>query len=73
MDPYVHPYFICDSKGMVHSVGTAPRNSDLGNDDMSFVHTFDAYEGELMMDVVLQLARENILEGISESEGSLPD
>jgi len=38
-----------------------------------FVHTFDTYEGDLMMDIVLQLANENIFEGIGESQGSLPN
>lgn len=39
----------------------------------NFVHTFNAYEGELMMDVALQLERGKILDEVSESEGSLPD
>jgi len=38
-----------------------------------FVHTFAPYEGDLMMDIALQLANENIFEGIGESEGSLPN
>jgi len=39
----------------------------------SFVHTFNAYESDLMMDTTLHLYREKIFEGIEESEGSLPD
>jgi len=40
----------------------------------SCVHTFNAYESELMMDTALQLAKEKIFEGIGELElGNLPD
>lgn len=38
----------------------------------SFVHTFSAYEGDLMMETALQL-RETIFEEIKESERSLPN
>jgi len=39
----------------------------------NFVHMFDVWEGEMMVDNVLQLTRGKIFEGISEAEGSLPD
>jgi len=38
----------------------------------SFVHTFSAYEDDLMLETALQLTKENIFEGIEESKGSLP-
>jgi len=34
----------------------------------SFVDTFNTYESDLMMDTVLQLAKENIFEGVGESK-----
>ena len=73
MDPYVHPYLRCNSKELVHSFRMHREIESWEALTSRFFHTFSAYEGDLMMDTVLQLARENIFEGIEESKGSLPD
>jgi len=39
----------------------------------NFIHNFNPYEDDVIIDIALQLAKENLFQGIDESEGSLPD
>lgn len=68
----------------VHTLNTIPKNwyiqLEMRRETVSwealtsnFVHTFSAYEDDLMVETALQLEKEKIFEGIEESEGNLPE